>query len=259
MRNVLPEADPNRQRFVALRDPLGGEAEQREWIEQGAKHQTKRRVLCDPCNTVWGSQLETATKRVLAPMIHRAERDVTGDEARTLARWAMKVTILREFLDPERMRVITREQRHRFRRTNEPTSPIFIGTIGEGERWSVRGRDRHATFGLDPPTSPLVGQFPDAVTDKANAHISTFAFGAVVFFVIGITVAYGSINDLARIVEPNPLERLWPGPYTFHWPLDATLSDGDLDRLSGDEPLLWFPVEDGATVVGGLPRSEYFD
>jgi hypothetical protein len=173
--------------------------------------------------------------RVRASVAHfraDAHAHVRETGTRAIATWAMKVAIVRQYLDPPPQHAIDGEQRHQFRQTSEPpdgtlilAAPIWRGA----QRWPAR--DRRRTMG-----SIVDDRFPD----HANMHITTFGVGRVAFFVAGSSPVVPTL-DLSQLA-PGTFVRIWPDPRAFMWPPPEALTDADLDVLSGDDPSYIFPA-----------------
>ena len=56
------------------------------------------RRVCQPCNTIWMSNLETQAKPWLQPMVEGRVVQIAGDTQAILARWAIKTVMCLEFV-----------------------------------------------------------------------------------------------------------------------------------------------------------------
>jgi len=60
----------------------------------------KPRVLCDPCNTQWGSDLENRVKPILTPMMRGEQRSLGKDEMQLISAWFYLKAMVSEYLIP---------------------------------------------------------------------------------------------------------------------------------------------------------------
>lgn len=58
----------------------------------------KPRVLCDPCNTQWGSRLESRVSPILTPMMRGEPRRLDRDEAQLISAWVYLKAMVSEYL-----------------------------------------------------------------------------------------------------------------------------------------------------------------
>lgn len=195
--------------------------------ENDFHHQTRIRVLCDPCNTKWGSPVETAAQRVLTPMILGGSNHLEADAIEAVTTWVTKVAILREFLDPPEWQIFSREQRIEFRRTSQPPSGIWI--------WAARLANPDSDWGHRAPRRIAIIALEEDIglPDDPNASLGCFAFGSLLLFVLVASCEVGEINDPALLV-PDLFQRIHPDASPFDWPPEEAFEGPDVDGvLSG--------------------------
>ena len=237
---VLPEPERRRDRTVLTRDQETLEWQTKKWSEPEFRHQTTRRLVCDPCQGHLNSGVEIPVQHVGPDVFHGRYLSVLTTGTIALAAWAAKLAILRETFDPPSHRVFTVDQRRQYHRTLVPPDGVmvFASTIWkEATRWPAR--DRNTTIGAE-----IDGRAPD----RANIQIASFGLRRLVLIVVNTTFG-GPIMDLSAL-GPEGIVRLWPDPRSFTWPLPEPLTDAELDELTGDNPLFFFPT--AGPVVGGV-------
>ena len=91
-RAMTPPLDPNMSVVFHHRseNPEAG-IDLHERQAKGAAFVT--RAFCVACNTGWMSQLEDQVQRILEPMIHGQRRNLSVDDQRVLAMWAIKTVL----------------------------------------------------------------------------------------------------------------------------------------------------------------------
>jgi len=196
-----------------------------------ALHEIEVRAMCDPCNTVWGSQLEARAGQVLPRMIAGESFVATATEARDLAVWATKVAVMRDLLNPREARQIPDHVARRLRATNEPPRDgvSIVAFPTDADRWWVRTRLQHGA----PDPRPHGGALPD----RPDSFVSILTLHRV-----GIAVGYSRTRKEPRLLAseiPMSFVRLWPSPTGFAWPRPISLSDRELDILAAN-PRGWF-------------------
>ena len=60
----------------------------------------KPRVLCNPCNSHWGSDLEQGVERILTPMIRGQPQQLSGRETQLISAWFTLKAMVSEHLIP---------------------------------------------------------------------------------------------------------------------------------------------------------------
>jgi hypothetical protein len=64
----------------------------------------KPKVLCDPCNTQWGSRLENRVSPILTPMMRGEPQRLGKDETQLISAWFYLKAMVSEYLIPAEMR-----------------------------------------------------------------------------------------------------------------------------------------------------------
>jgi len=89
----------------------------------------KPKVLCEPCNTDWGSKLEDRVGPILTPMIRGDAKTLTASEMELVSAWFVLKVMVSEYLVPAGIRVrrfFELDQGRHLRATLQPPEGIRI-------------------------------------------------------------------------------------------------------------------------------------
>jgi hypothetical protein len=256
MADEFPEQTRDRDRGYHYRDLSTGKSVAKSWTENDFRHQTRVRVLCDPCNSDWGGTLESKVEPVLRPMLRANGTIVSPDKAAALSTWATKVAVLWEFLDPPEARIIPDWYRYSLREHTQPPPKTLVlaGSLMEGS-WSHRTAQVNLVIGhraVAAANAIGTGQAP--TTRPENAFLSVLGFRRIFFLVVAaLSDNHFEPFDFSQFGE-QLFARLWPNPEPFFWPRFAPAPDQLLDRFVGN-PDVFFRIPPGAD-VSGVPRLD---
>jgi hypothetical protein len=218
---------------------FAGEAPGSAARRQVAKFQhlniTLRGVICERCNNDYLSQLESAVRPVLSPMIFSASATVlTPADQALLATWAVKTVLLFELA---------------IRQQYPATRPIDGYEASAAEfawLWANRSPPPRALVWLGcwdcKTTTPVMFEpsgapLPTADGHPVVGHLTTFALGYVAFQVFSVDFvaadehAADHWNASVPVTLKKALFRTWPpGPQDVSWPPPAFAND-DWRRL----------------------------
>jgi hypothetical protein len=231
MAEEFPEQTRHRERSRRYVDLSTGKVSENDWVERDFRHQTRVRILCEGCNSGWGSPLEAAVKPLLTPMLRGEACLRSANSARSIAAWATKVAMLWEFLDPPELRVIPAADRHYLRRNNEPPPKTLIlaGSILPEMKWGHAASHLLLKVG-DPPS---------------DAYISVLGFRRLFFIVCGVIGdALHAQFDISPFSGPT-FVRIWPEPQRFMWPT-AALNDEIITKMGVERVEPFFVPPPGA-------------
>ena len=188
---------------------------------------------CTACNNGWMSRLEDRARPFLEQMIFtdRAGPLALDLSAQALvAAWAVKTTMVIEYVSDERPTYYTQGERRQMRDAL---------TIPEDVRISI-GHQRGA---FRCHASPNVLRFQHPNGQLIPGHSSTFVIGGLVLQVFSYRQALGEFEKFRVRQGPwsTALLGLWPPQSEpLLWPPDTPLTDDELvilsDRFSVDEP-----------------------
>lgn len=176
--------------------------------------------VCADCNHRWMSVMENDAAAVMKRMF-RQQMELSAEDRRRLACWAMKVTLL---LDVISTPVIPRGFHRDFAIRRDPPAGfvVWMGAYGGNDvaAWGrARGFVADGSAGSDP---------------RPNAVVATFSAFRIVFQVVGHFTSGGARLTDGRWQYAKALTSLWPSTVqdTVHWPPSVMFaSPTDLEAL----------------------------
>lgn len=192
------------------------------------------RCVCKPCNNGWMSQLESAAKPILAPMIEGKSRTLDADQRRTLASWvALKVMVSehdkpRMALTPDHDRLVFYEALGipRYYR-------IRIGRNGTKAKLAYHRQSMTLALGGSAPEPSPSAPVPPLGMLRKNVQVVSFLMGEVF---IHATAARVDDFDLDNVIRQREWGiHLFPeklGELLVAWPTQRALSKRDLGLLA---------------------------
>jgi hypothetical protein len=179
------------------------------------------------CNNGWMSDLETAVKPILTPLVLDQQTILGKDRQRVLATWIAMKAMVAEHSDPQRI-VSTSEERAFLMKNRSPPDTWKIWIARQtGKSWYMRYMRNSVTvasFGDDgKPVVPLTGPL------AKNTQLVTIGMGYVVFHIFSSTHA----DMLARVDYRNKvlLFRIHPFDSGFFWPPPGIVNGAQIDFL----------------------------
>jgi hypothetical protein len=200
----------------------------------------KIRVVCETCNNGWMSELETAAKPFLTPLIVGSPCSIAESSALIIAKWITLKTLVGEH-NIKGDAVATKEERESFRSmlTIPENFRVWIGRCGV-DGWQTAFWRNAATVSLSPEIKPE-HRFK-------NIHIVTFGIGELFVCVVHTTVKG---LDLTFNFDQTGLTPLLPFGDPVNWPLanpltalEAAVIARSLDSLFRSDKVLWKPLPD---------------
>jgi hypothetical protein len=193
--------------------------------------QHKVRSVCASCNNGWMSDLESAVKPFLGPMVLNGRRTRLAVASQTqLATWAVKTALVLDRLHPNAA-VVPKSEYPAFYAARKPLPTHFVVLARRTTYPDETGRQLLATAVKqtvsDLPVaqelaSEIEASMPGWKAEGRNIYRVTFALGRVAFQVFGhslparIEIAHGHLPYVQRIWRPNE-SVTWPPPV----PLDS--------------------------------------
>jgi hypothetical protein len=185
-------------------------------------------VVCGKCNNEWMSQLETAVKPIILPLLVGAPSVLNADMQSTLARWILMKMMLAEQIFPTSVS-FSDDQRERFLTGLEMPFQLQIwlgktNATNKDDEWFARAIRHSTSAALHPAPSPTI-------TSVKNIH--TLAFGTGGLFIFGLFSLYGSVPLELFFRIGRPLIQLWPiTSANLIWPPQDIVSDAIADRIA---------------------------
>lgn len=211
-----------------------GETKEHSRSRQGAPATKKIGAVCAACNNVWMSQLETSAAPWLRPLI-TGNAVVLDPIGRTvLAKWiAMKLFVVEHNRIERRSSDPIFQQVHRTAFMGQNSIPrglkIWLA-CQTGEKWGA-SYHRHVC-GLTVSHEKPKSQSAEDEPKEKNVQDVTWGIGRLLIHLQATT----DISVFENIdLEPSKgLVPLWPlTGNNIQWPPEVTLSDQEIDRLTG--------------------------
>lgn len=123
----------------------------REWSANDPD--IKVQSVCEPCNTGWMSQLETAVKPILIPLIKGQSRVLPAPESTLLTRWFLKTVLMLELAGERTQRVAPPTLEEWVRNNVLPKAGItlWVGAAQQPSGIATAGRSAQTQLGSESP------------------------------------------------------------------------------------------------------------
>lgn len=184
---------------------------------QGHVGSKSLKVVCQPCNDGWLSQLETRVRPTLTPLITGERRNLIGNEQALLATWAAKTAMVAEYFRPTD-RGISQDERTWLMDRLTPPAKWFVWIAAyNGKEW-----------GNLAITQVRIALNPTPITRPSDARYygqaTTFGVGHILFCVVS-----SSSPDMERRFggrDADGLLQIWPAyPRSILWPPKTIFGD----------------------------------
>lgn len=218
------------------------------------RHQTFSAIrikgVCETCNNTWMSQIESAAKPLLEPMIRGQRRAIPPRDQKTIATWMALKTLVAERMD-KKVDVAAPDDYHDFYARREPPDG-FLARIG---RVDVPDRDV-CYFALDPKTT--LHSLNGVPAGLPFVVYFTFSLRSVLFQTMFITkraLAYPGASPH----DPDPLwSWVWPPRDEVNWYPPFSWKPSQLPASLGEWPDArdWIDAHPPRPRRGGRSRDE---
>jgi hypothetical protein len=226
----------------------------------------KPRVLCDPCNSNWGSDLEKRVAPILTPMIQGQARQLAASETQLLSAWFFLKVMVSEYLIPADSRpgrFFELEHGQHLKATLRPPDGVRIW-MGQ----YVGSRAANAGWVTDRSSSRQVSDDPPAAI---YWHSVTYSIGQVLFhlFATSLPIPLAPVGDLKETPRINyridwapgnwstGLTRIWPPPSgAVSWPPEKAFDDNGFIYLAERWQTKQPPSAEPEPEIGKPPRED---
>lgn len=194
---------------------------------QGGIVTKKFRCVCTDCNNGWMSQLETAVKEFLVPVMTGQKCNLTPAQLQTLIEWTTLKILIAENDRPETSTTI-RPEREAFKadKTIPPRLRIWIGYMPIRKPWPR---------GLLYMAVQLRKKGTEADGGRPNLYCMTIAIGQLVIFAVNTSLTKLDLHDMWA-EKIKGLELLHPRysrrPRQQPWPFEYGLSGVFVESLT---------------------------
>lgn len=186
-----------------------------DW-ETNQPYTHKLKVVCNTCNTGWMATLEGDAGKVLSPLIlgDRATTELSPEDQRLAAYWAVKTALIMEFWFRGRRIVPTQEIHGFYAQRNRRRLPTHW-TVWVAQHVSLRPR-RPLNVATISPTAE------DGDGERLRVHLTTIAVGHLVLQVRLQAKGWrytierdGFPVEVAPVISQAERPLAWPPPYSL--------------------------------------------
>lgn len=207
MRDHFPSAFPDTEHLTSFTDyrtgePVSSMAKGRMNRKGVSPHGQQLRIVCEPCNNEWMSQLQNRAKEPLISLMRNDWSKLDVQSIQSVAAWLAMVTMCLEFADPKTQAIPLVERQHLMSTGTPPANWIIC--VGRCRTESAPGTMWHRAAMLMPE-----GQdFPQSL--RPNYQTTTICLEA----------AFGHVLSGPPALLPNPeayaallgVRLFWPPP-----------------------------------------------
>src|SRR5713226_119049 len=179
------------------------------------------RVVCQPCNNTWMSEIESNAKSAMSNFIRGMTGPISQSSADSIALFAFKSAVNFDHVRRDRKPFFTRSVRHGFRESSAIPSSVRMFMAG----FLPRGKGHVHTCYHEGPLSP---------TERVNLYVCTYAVGHFVFQSVGQRQqGFTKVTLQPREFRSYAVE-FWPWiPGGIAWPPNHVLQTvDDFDSFS---------------------------
>lgn len=210
----------------------------------------KLRVVCEKCNNVWMSQIQTKSKPALLPLILGRWEAITPKDCAAITTWAMMVTMVGQFSVPNRTGV-HQEERTRFYGTQAPLPNWFVWVA----RYAGTKLTTNTAITVIRP-SPLGSVRSDNANFEGNTIIANIFVGKMFLHVVYTTRPNLLVFLGSDYMNNLNLTCLWPGSMgDIIAPPVALSDDGIADFIRHANTTLVWALEQGSRRNFGAHKS----
>ena len=179
-------------------------------------------------NTGWMSEVQSAAKPHLIPLIEGRQCTIEGHPQRLISLWAAMAIMVGEFQEPEKVAISAEHRSHlRLNRGTPPNWRIWIGRYKRGE-W----KSHWFHCALPVSTKEYVPDMMDSGIRRPNTQTTTFVAGQL--FIHAMSSDVPNLVDRFRFIGSgaSKLRQIWPVvDAQIDWP-PVILTDNEAHNLS---------------------------
>jgi hypothetical protein len=208
--------------------------EKKEKLWGGDPRSRQLQIVCRPCNNHWMSDLQTAAKPVLIPLITGKAINLTPPRQESLAAWCAMTTMCAEYFYPKTASVSVTDRRWFFKTHAAPnTFRIWIGDFDRKE-WKPHWGHLSLRISLTEHEGMQGWAIHPDGTPRPNTQTTMFVVGRL--YIIVYSCPFPEILNSQAIAQrvDSRLSQIWPPRHSLLiWPPTDTLTDRDADQLAG--------------------------
>jgi hypothetical protein len=229
----IPKVMPNHHSTTAILNP-DRTVDKVSKLWGGDARSRRLQIVCGPCNHHWMSDLQTAAKPILIPLITGKSINLNSARQKILAAWSAMSVICAEYIYPKNAAVSVTDRRWLYKTRTAPDNfRIWIGDFDRKEWLPHWGHSslRISASEYEKPQGWTV--HPDG-TPRGNTQTTAFVVGRL--FILAFSCPFPEILHADEITDAvdSRLYQIWPLRHSLLiWPPSNTLSDREADHLTG--------------------------
>ncbi|THD53624.1 MAG: hypothetical protein E8A46_10360 [Bradyrhizobium sp.] len=214
----------------------------------GDPRSRRLQIVCGPCNHHWMSDLQSAAKPIIIPLIAGKSINLTLENQKILAAWAAMSVICAEYFYPKSAAVSVTARRWLYQTHTAPNDfRIWIGDFDRKE-WVPHWGHSSVRISLSEYERPQGWTVHPDGTPRVNTQTTVFVVERL--FILAYSCPFPEILHNEKIVEAvdSRLSQIWPPRHSFLlWPPADTLSDRSADNLAGS---IFSRLDEAGTAFG---------
>lgn len=215
---------PHRGPYPHTKRAADEQGEQSKLYSAGV-FRAKARIVCQPCNGGWMSDLENAVRPLLRWMMLTGQSCALGaDDQRVLARWSLKTLMVLQCAQSGGKAALPQEQLRRLRAHSDPPEAFRVALAGRRREnpWPYR------FYGLGVDLVINGRPLPPSPTSEFNAFLGAICIGHFVAHIVGQFT--GERVDIGPTASDLFVDA-WPISGRVTWPPPRLLPMTVLDRM----------------------------
>lgn len=204
---------------VHLSTDKGEEFEFVNLSERGGHANARLNVLCEDCNSGWGSILQQQASNILKPILSEKRWRIANIDRSCIASWVTSFTMVRQFLHPT-LAVLDAAQRKAFYDTKEPLEGLCL--------WVANFNGTRQLL-----STWYTGLAVNSEVTKPNMFLVALTMGNLLFFSYGTGANVDLENQQEEIVGLK--SRLIELGFIPVWPINSCSPIGEPLTLSDEE------------------------
>lgn len=190
-------------------------------IKSPLNHAVKR--ICGVCNSTWVAGIEMAVKPLLNTLRQSKRKTLSRRQQRDLATWAVLVTMMLEFSDPEKRGIPDGHLKFMFQHHQPPAQTLVWLASAETPPYSLGSR--HISFDLRRPRDVVPRGH-----DSLNNQVTRILFGQLALLVFTSTILPADLEITGK--PGDSLRKIWPVIKPLRWPTVPPLTFNDAVLLA---------------------------
>lgn len=190
-------------------------------IKSPLHHAVKR--ICSTCNSTWVHEIETAVHPLLDALRQSKRKTLSRRHQRALAAWAVLVTMMLEFSDPEKRGIPDAHLSYVYQHHEPPNQTLVWLASAQTPLWALGSR--HISFDLRHPRDVVPRGH-----NTLNNQVTRILFGHLALLVFTSTILPPDLEITGKL--GNSLRKIWPIIEPLRWPIIPPLAFNEAVMLA---------------------------